>query len=108
VSMENGFELDLDCGFGCMPMDHGLIGEPDFASIDEMPRPFVPEAVRETDYWERTETVIEQLPGHDTHKVSFVTKTRYGNDTSSVRLTKDELVHTFRVLGEYLVELLGV
>lgn len=51
MSMENGFDLDdvstpgFDCIYGCMPMDHGEIGEigePDAASIDEFPR-FVPE-----------------------------------------------------------------
>jgi hypothetical protein len=124
MSLENGWDLDspedwfsevvksAQADYASLPVwakpvvvpATDEIGEPDSASIDEMPRP---SAVRETDYWERTDTVIERFPGHSTHKLSFVTKTRYGSDTTIVRLTRSELIDAFRVLVDYLAEFLG-
>jgi hypothetical protein len=108
MSMESGFELDFpgnddnadNCKFGCMPMDHG-IGEPDAASMDEMPRPFVPEEVREDDYWEKTRTEISRTRGYATHRLSFITSTRYGADTTTVRLTQAEMIETWYAIGQY-------
>lgn len=117
MSMENGFELDFpgnddnaeNCEFGCMPMDHGEIGEPDAASNDEMPRVITkienPELVlsaRASSHWERTATVIERPAGHSTHKLSFVTEMDHGSYTTTVRLTQVEAIEAWYAIGRHL------
>lgn len=98
MSMENGFELDFpadDCPFGCMPMDHGEIGEPDSASLDSFARPV---AVYSTGL----EVNVGRPHGRSFH-LSFARPTAFGSDTQTVRLkTERELRDTLTAIADYL------